>query len=323
MTVLNQFPMVSQLADTGEINAQFDCVPTAIAACLRYLTGKPYDGGAIKDAVYGKGYQGGTAASAYVAYCKAQGVSLYALDGTPAQLVADIRSHVQDDIPLIGTEPDPYANPALGWSHVVAFYGCDNPAGTLTVLDPYGGHSVTLTDSEWEKRLEFHQVWALSLTETRGTPEGWHDDPVTDVLTAPNGVKVTQGFRAWVLSHHWPPDNWPLDEAHAEAQLEISNPALGGGTQQVFRACVLEWTEARGVFEMWAGVELMKVRPAYGALKQAAADYSALQAKYTALQAAQPDSALQTQLDAANQKIAQYEAWVNAGAAWIHAGGSL
>ena len=294
MGVLSNFPMLNQLSDTSEANDQFDCVPTSIAACLQWLLNKPYDGGAIKDAVYGKGYTGGTTASQYVAYCKAQGVNLFALDGNPTQLVAAIRAHLQQDIPLIGTEPDPYANPSLGWSHVVAFDGCDNPPGTLTVLDPYGGHSITLPDAEWEKRLEFNQVWALQLIETRGTPEGWHDDGT--ILTAPNGVKVEQGFRAWVLANHWNAENEPLDDAHMVAQLEASNPGLGGGTQQFFRECVLEWTQERGVFAMWVGVELLKAR------QQAVAYYTALEqakADYATLQAAQPDSALQAKIAAA------------------------
>lgn len=165
MPILANFPLKNQLADTNEVNRLFDCVPACIAACLQWVTGKPFDGGDIKDAVYGKNYTGGTAASAYVIYCHDHGVKLYALDGQPAQLVQDIRSHLANKIPLIGTEPDPYANPSLGWSHVVAFNGYDEPAGTLTALDPFGGHEVTLSDAEWEKRLTFNQVWAFQLEE--------------------------------------------------------------------------------------------------------------------------------------------------------------
>lgn len=165
------------------------------------------------------------------------------------------------------------------------------------------------------------------LQVTPGTPPGWVDDGT--ILTAPNGVKVEQGFRAFVLANHWSPENWPLDESHEVSQLEASNKALGSGTQQFFRECVLEWTQERGVFVMWVGVELLYTRQQaaalYAALQAAKADYAALQAAYAALQAAQPppDSALQQQLDAANQKIAAYAAWMNEGANWIHAGGSL
>jgi len=132
------------------------------------------------------------------------------------------------------------------------------------------------------------------MNEARGVPRGWHDDGT--ILTAPNGVKVEQGFRAWVLANHWPAENEPLDDAHMVAQLEASNPGLGGGTQQFFRECVLEWTQDRGVFVMWVGVELLKAR------LQAVAYYTALEqakADYTTLQAAQPDSALQAKIAAA------------------------
>lgn len=163
MTSLPNFPILNQLADTNEINREFDCVPTSIAACLEYLLGKPFDGAAIKDAVYGNEYQGGTAAVKYVDYCKAQGVRLFPLSGTGAQMVAAIRAQIEARHPSIGTEPDPYANPALGWSHVVAFFKCDEPRGTLSCADPFGGHIVTLSDGEWAQRLLYNQVWVLEV----------------------------------------------------------------------------------------------------------------------------------------------------------------
>jgi hypothetical protein len=76
-------------------------------------------------------------------------------------------------------------------------------------------------------------------------PDGWKDDGVT--LTAPNGVKVAQGFREWVLSHSWDSSNIPLEtEYHADSVL-IHNTALGGGQRQLFRDCMLWWTPQQGV----------------------------------------------------------------------------
>ncbi|HZS78199.1 MAG TPA: hypothetical protein VFA41_16425 [Ktedonobacteraceae bacterium] len=89
-------------------------------------------------------------------------------------------------------------------------------------------------------------------------PDGWRDDGTT--LTAPNGHKVVRGFREYVLSHNWHPENVPLQEEMGRTPLEDSNPALGSGTQQIFNWTVLEWTPARGIFIAWVGQELLRVR---------------------------------------------------------------
>lgn len=104
-------------------------------------------------------------------------------------------------------------------------------------------------------------------------PPGWHDDGAT--LTAPNGHKVVRGFRAYILANHWHPANMPLQEEQGRDPLEESNPALGGGTQQVFNWTALEWTPARGVFVAWIGQELLRLR----------ADKVALQAQIATLEA--------------------------------------
>lgn len=119
-----------------------------------------------------------------------------------------------------------------------------------------------------------------------GIPANWHDDGTT--LTAPNGHKVVHGFRQYVLSHTWDPANVPLGEEFGTTQLEAGNPSLGGGTQQIFNWTVLEWTESRGVFEMWTGQELLATRSQVAKYYQRTVD-------------------LQTQLDAANQQIQQMQ----------------
>lgn len=106
-------------------------------------------------------------------------------------------------------------------------------------------------------------TWAPGFIAQQGgttmtTPAGWHDDGTT--LTAPNGHKVVQGFRQYILSNPWDPANVPLDEEFSIDQLETGNPSLGKGTQQFFRWAVLEWSQARGVFAMWTGQELLATR---------------------------------------------------------------
>lgn len=89
-------------------------------------------------------------------------------------------------------------------------------------------------------------------------PAGWKDNGAT--LTAPNGHTVTLGFRDYILNHQWDANNVPLEEAHGQTPLELSNPSLGSGTQQVFKTTVLEWTPTKGVFVSWVGQELLKLR---------------------------------------------------------------
>jgi hypothetical protein len=101
----------------------------------------------------------------------------------------------------------------------------------------------------------------LAYLQTQGGPMiplGWTDNGAT--LTAPNKIPVTLGFRDYILNNTWNPADWPLEEAHAQNPLELSNPGIGGGTLQTFRMTVLEWTPTLGVFEAWSGQELLALR---------------------------------------------------------------
>ena len=93
-------------------------------------------------------------------------------------------------------------------------------------------------------------------------PTGWHDDGKT--LTAPNGHKVVDGCRIFVLTNDWNANDWPLQEEQARQSLELSNPSLGNGTQQIFRMSMLGYTPQRGVFVEWIGQELIAVRAKLG-----------------------------------------------------------
>ena len=110
-------------------------------------------------------------------------------------------------------------------------------------------------------------------------PKGWTDNGTT--LTAPNGYKVVQGFRDHILNNPWDAVNYPLEESHAKAPLEVSNPALGNGTQQVFRYAMLGWTPSGGVIEEWLGQELLALRAQIAQLK---AENTQLQAELATYQ---------------------------------------
>jgi hypothetical protein len=114
----------------------------------------------------------------------------------------------------------------------------------------------------------------LNGDSSMGVPLGWTDKDKT--LTAPNGIPVILGFRDYILSHSWDAGNWPLAPEQGVPQLELSNPSLGAGTQQLFRTKMLGWTAERGVFEEWLGTELFVARRVLAALKTPPADIVAL-----------------------------------------------
>jgi hypothetical protein len=145
---------------------------------------------------------------------------------------------------------------------------------------------------------------------TMTIPAGWHDDPTKKILTAPNGIEVTQGFRDYILSHNWDPANIPLTPAQGLNPLELSNTALGSGTRQTCRDGDLEWTSRTGVFEGWIGQELLAT---LDLLHKVQDDLKALQTSWNDVVAKKNDlvgenTTLQKQLDDANKEIATLKA---------------
>ena len=254
MTTLENFPMISQLAD-GDINTQFDCVPASLAAAMQYITGIKFNGSEVKDAVYGASYQGATAPQAYIGYCAKYGVLLSPYNGNNAALIATTKEQLAQNHPVLLTEIDPYLPASSGATHAVAAYACN--ADSVTVMDPYIDQGVTKTDEEWQSDLQSGQIWIVE-KETSMVPTGWADNGTT--LIAPNKITITLGFREYVLANNWSSSNWPLEEAHGQDPLELSNPSLGSGTVQTFRTSVLEWTPTQGVFVAWSGQEMLKLR---------------------------------------------------------------
>lgn len=115
----------------------------------------------------------------------------------------------------------------------------------------------------------------VGITQGGGmVPTGWKDDGTT--LVAPNGFRVVLGFRSHILGKAWDAQNVPLENEHGVAQLEESNPSLGGGTQQTFKGvngpALLGYTPAHGVMEEYAGQELFVVRQHEAALLQQVKD---------------------------------------------------
>jgi hypothetical protein len=170
MAVLSKFPIVSQLTDTTSDgrpseNKQYDCVAASIGAGILYYQGKTQwdkdiNPDRLKDAAYGENWRNqGTAATAYVDFCKSIGFKLYPFNGNPGQLVTEAHKQLAQGHPVIFTEPDPYVSSSLGWSHVCVFYA-DKP-GELTSMDPYIAKSITKSDQEWLNLLLFNQIWIV------------------------------------------------------------------------------------------------------------------------------------------------------------------
>ena len=183
MTTLRNFPMVSQLTTITSDgrpseDAQFECVPSSIGAGMLWYEGKhQWDASLnpdlMKDKVYGEAWvNDGTAAIRYVPFCAARGFKLFSIDGNPASLVQQARTHIQAEHPVIFTEVDPYCSvyqrDVLGWTHVCVFF--EEGAGFLTAMDPYIARAIEHSDSEWEALMRFNQIWILERSEVDVPP---------------------------------------------------------------------------------------------------------------------------------------------------------
>jgi N-acetyl-anhydromuramyl-L-alanine amidase AmpD len=100
-------------------------------------------------------------------------------------------------------------------------------------------------------------LWIYLKAGSSMIPSGWTDDGT--ILTAPNGQKVVMGFRDYILKNNWDANNWPLLPSAGLTPVEVSDPALGGGSLQPFRMGALAWTAGRGVYIVWIGQEYIKL----------------------------------------------------------------
>jgi len=168
-----QVPLFGQRTTvTGDLqeseNAEFNCVAASIAAIiLRYENlvqwSKEINPDLLKDAAYGQGYTGGTAASSYVAICNKLGYTLSHIDGNTTILVKKGHELLQRGIPFIFTEDDPYVPASYGWSHVCVVDGEINSG--FTVMDPYPPKRLTISDGWAINNFRFNQLWYLEPKE--------------------------------------------------------------------------------------------------------------------------------------------------------------
>lgn len=97
--------------------------------------------------------------------------------------------------------------------------------------------------------------WPALYMEKTMIPSGWTDNGTT--LTAPNGIPIQYGFRAYILSHQWDPQNGPLEAEYHADPVQYHNVALGAGQRQCFRDGLLWWTQEKGViYEPYMGLEV-------------------------------------------------------------------
>ncbi len=196
MTVLN-FPVINQkttITSDGkpDVNALWDCVPECDAGILEYFTGKHFEGGVLKEAVYGATYRGGTDEHAYVQLMAHYGVRVYPIDGNPQALVILAHGHIKAGHPVLMTEPDPYMPAGSGYTHVVVIFE-EHPGG-VTIMDPYIAQSVTLTDAELAAHIAVKEVWIAQKIQ--------ENEIVSISLTTPgvsNWFKAGSG-NAWVCT---------------------------------------------------------------------------------------------------------------------------
>jgi hypothetical protein len=257
MSELLNYPFINQLASPthdghADENAAMNCVPSCIASGLDYLLHGNYSPDDLKDACYGEGYIGATAAVGYVTFCAKLGVRLSPINGNTTYLVQQIHAQLSQSHPVIGTIPSSYNPPAdpmnPGESHCIAFYK-DEP-GVLVAMNPWNAFAHVGSDAYWIARLCFGQVWTMQKvsTTTVNIPQGWKDS--NNILVAPNGKNVQHGFRQYVLAHEWHPDDYPLT-----GEMGVA----GGETTQLFRSRRLIWTAPAGVTERYLGDELLAV----------------------------------------------------------------
>src|SRR5258708_4524427 len=105
-----------------------DCVPRSIASALTFLTGTPYNGDEVHEAVYGQGYLGMQDVVRYGDYLAAHGVWLSLVQDAPAALISRAHMEIAAGHPCLLTIPSQWGipvrlQPAGYTTHVVALCG--------------------------------------------------------------------------------------------------------------------------------------------------------------------------------------------------------
>jgi hypothetical protein len=156
------FPVINQrittLQDgTRDSNSDWDCVPECLAGILEFYTGKHFEGGVLKELVYGRNYRGGTDAHAYVPLLAHYGCKLYPIDGDPQALVVLAHQHIKAGHPVVITEPDPYMPAGSGDTHVIVLD--EEHSGGVFAMDPFIAREVEFTDAQLAAHMAVREVW--------------------------------------------------------------------------------------------------------------------------------------------------------------------
>ena len=293
-------PLLNQLKE--ESNPTYDCVFESNAAMATAYLHRPYTGTEIKAMDtddYGPNYTGGASEAKLVDTMARLGIKVARVaHDTQQGLIDELHHHIPQGHGCIITMPSQWnsavTNAGKNWNprtyrgptHVGL--ACGVGSGAIRVMNPWGGFWHDGSDSYWAARLLEGEIWvgeyvgegAANMSQI--IPQGWKDDGKT--LVAPNGVPVIRGFRDYVLAYPsgsggWEANNWPLkpEQSIAEGSIEPGNASIGPGSRQDFRYRSLGWTASRNVYVIYSGQDLL---------------------------------ALESQLAAANQHIAQLEAQV-------------
>lgn len=278
MTVLQNFPMVSQLTpitSDGQAseNMQFDCVPACLCAGTMYLKGvaqvnAEYNPDRFLDAAYGEGHKGGTDAKEYVTFLATLGIRLYSVSTASAiSQVEEVHRLLAQGLPAVLTILDPYVPASYGWTHAVITFA-EKP-GEITVLDPYIGKPVTKSDSEWVALSRSDLLWIL---------EG-------EDMTQPLSITMPEVARLFrqIDANHWESKatGYVLHDAHLHdyiARGQVSLDYLGdvvspekylanGDSVLFFQGGARRWVKATGKvvsFDMFSAEGQAILRRALG-----------------------------------------------------------
>lgn len=211
------YDQLTQETTAGQIddNASANCVPTAIASGLSGLTGKPYDGGDIKEVVYGKSYQGATDPTKYFAYIAQQGVRVSNVTGTQDQLIQTVIRELQQGHAVLAAEPSAWG--VYNWNtvgnhatHEVVFCDYDPKAGTLTAMNPWpvdGKNAFYQIEpvSWWHDKIVYGRVCPMAqvidtpmITPAWNAAAGWLSYPAHDGIAA---IVLDHGQGSWAHSN--------------------------------------------------------------------------------------------------------------------------
>lgn len=170
---------------------------------------------------------------------------------------------------------NPYLwNDPHGLGHVLIIVGYDTDKQTVLVHDPLRADpDGQPADYSWKsfQAASFHDLTEVNgpaLPVVEGIPMvSWPDDG--NELTAPNGIKVSGAFRAFIKEQGWDDGNWPEAASYTTDVVEEGNPVLGSGQRQDFRWSSLGWLDnppapytsmKQSVYLIWLGQDRLALK---------------------------------------------------------------